>query len=255
MEVYWFEQTEADLPAGNDWLHANETVHMDTLRFAKRRNDWRLGRWTAKKALALCLNIPASSQDLASIEIRPAPSGAPEVFFENKPAAATISISHRAGTAACAVTLSSGILGCDLELIEPRSGAFLADYFTTEEQSLVAGAPAGDRSRLLALLWSAKESTLKALCTGLRLDTRSVIVGVIGGQPAESEDARWPVGDQDCLVRSTHLFEGWRPLQVRRSEGVLFYGWWLLTDALVRTVVGLPPLEPPILLTSAPCPN
>ena len=67
-------------------------------------------------------------------------------------------------------------MGCDLEMIEPRSDAFVADYFTVEEQALVARASAADRSRLLALLWSAKESALKALRAGLRLDTRCVIV-------------------------------------------------------------------------------
>ena len=63
-------------------------------------------------------------------------------------------------------------LGCDLEVIEPRSEEFVADYFTTEEQKMVSQAPIADRSKLLALLWSAKESALKALREGLRFDTR-----------------------------------------------------------------------------------
>jgi 4'-phosphopantetheinyl transferase len=152
MQVYWLEQTEADLPAGNDWLSASEAARLRTFRFAKRRNDWRLGRWTAKSAVAHFLKVPADPQVLASLEIRSAPSGAPEVFFQNNPAAVAISLSHRAGIAACAVTGSNGVLGCDLEIIEPRSDAFLTDYFTTEEQSFVVGNCAGDRSLLLALL-------------------------------------------------------------------------------------------------------
>ncbi len=41
----------------------------------------------------------------------------------------------------------SGVeLGCDLEVIEPRSEAFLSDYFTAEEQALVARAHATDRA-------------------------------------------------------------------------------------------------------------
>ena len=97
MEVYWLEQSEADLPMADDWLSSSEADRLSKLRFAKRRSDWKLGRWTAKNALALYflyLKLPVDPQVLASIEIRPAPSGAPEAFFQNKPAAATISLSH-----------------------------------------------------------------------------------------------------------------------------------------------------------------
>jgi len=255
MEVYWLEQTEADLPEGDDWLSPSETARLSTMRFAKRRNDWRLGRWTAKSTLALYLNVSADPRVLASIEIRPASSGAPEAFFQDKPAAARISLSHRAGIAACAVTRSTGVLGCDLEIIEPRTDAFLTDYFTAEEQSFVAGASARDRSRLLALLWSAKESTLKALRTGLRLDTRSVVVGLFGMLAGEREDAKGGAGDRARLVRSSDGIDEWRPLQVRHGESQIFNGWWNHTRDLMRTVVAHPSSKPPILLARAPCFN
>ena len=50
----------------------------------------------------------------------------------------TISLSHRSGAAICAVAPAGVDLGCDLEVIEPRSEAFVADYFTVDEQALVA---------------------------------------------------------------------------------------------------------------------
>ena len=133
----------------------------------------KLGRWTAKHAVAACLQLPADLPSLASIEVRPGPSGAPETFLGNKWAPVTISLSHRAGRAVCAVAPDGGALGCDLEVIEPHSDAFIADYFATEEQALVARAAPADRPGLVTLLWSAKESALKALRAGLRLDTRS----------------------------------------------------------------------------------
>jgi 4'-phosphopantetheinyl transferase len=176
MDVYWLEQAEADVPSTNDWLSASEVDRLNGMRFTKRRADWRLGRWTAKRALAVSLNLPAHAQALAEIEIRAAPDGAPEVFFANNPGSVTVSLSHRAGTAVCAVALSGAALGCDLEMIEARTEGFVADYFTTEEQGLVARAFAPDRPQLCTLLWSAKESALKALRAGLRLDTRSVVV-------------------------------------------------------------------------------
>jgi 4'-phosphopantetheinyl transferase len=227
MNVYWLEQTEADVPAENDWLSASEAACLKGMRFAKRRADWRLGRWTAKRALAVCLQVPGHPHVLAKIEIRPAPSGAPEAFFANQPVAVTISLSHRAGTAMCAIGLSGVDLGCDLEVIEPRSDAFVADYFTAKEQALVARAPATDRSRLLALLWSGKESALKALHTGLRVDTRCVIVSPV-----------------EALVD----LNGWSPLQVRYSAGRVFDGWWQRKDNMLRTLVGDPPPDSPITL-------
>lgn len=226
MDVYWLEQNEMDAPADNDWLSESEILCLNRLRFAKRHNDWRLGRWTAKRALALRLRLPALPQILAKIEIRPTPSGAPVLFFEDKPAAVTISLSHRNGKAICAVTPPSVELGCDLELIEPHSDAFIADYFTAEEQLLIAQASAADRSRLLTLLWSAKESALKALHVGLRLDTRLVIVR---------------------LVEAFHL-DGWSPLRVRYAESRVFHGWWRCTNGTVRTLVANPSPDLPILL-------
>ena len=228
MDIYWLEQNEADVPPENSWLGANEAVCLNRLRFAKRRTDWRLGRWTAKRALAGWLNLPGDYQGLAEIEIRPAPSGAPEVFLANQPAEVTMSLSHRDGVAICAVAPSGVALGCDLEVIELRSDVFVADYFTTEEQALVGKASADDRSLLLAMLWSAKESTLKALRTGLRLDTRAVTVSL-------AEALR---GRNDT----------WRPLQARHADGQIFHGWWQQTGNLIKTLVAAPAPLAPILL-------
>jgi 4'-phosphopantetheinyl transferase len=229
LDVYWLEQSEADVPKEDDWLSASEAVRLKSMRFAKRRADWRLGRWTAKRALALSLNMPRHPKALAGIEIRPAQSGAPEVFLANQPAWVTVSLSHRGGSAVCAVALSGAALGCDLEIIEPRSDAFMADYFTAEEQAWVAQESVADRSRLLALLWSGKESALKALREGLRLDTRCVTVSLV--EAPQSGDAN-----------------GWRPLHVRYGDGQTFHGWWQHTGDLLRTLVAAPPPGPPILL-------
>jgi len=227
MEVHWLEQTEADVPAENAWLSAGEIARLNGMRFAKRRNDWRLGRWTAKRALASYLNLPARPGVLNRIEIRPASSGAPEGFLADKPAALTVSLSHGAGRAFCAVAPAGLELGCDLEVIEPRSEAFLSDYFTAEEQALVARAPATDRARLSTLLWSGKESALKALHTGLRLDTRNVIVS-----PDDASFAN----------------NGWSRLQVRYG-GRIFHGWWQHIDNIMRTVVANSLPDSPIPLT------
>jgi len=239
METHWLEQTEADLPSHGDWLSADEAVLLSHLRFTKRRADWRLGRWTAKCAVAACLNLPGDPRPLREIEVRPAPSGAPQVFVRNRFAAVTISISHRAGVAVCAIVMGGAQLGCDLELIEPRDGSFVADYFTSEEQELISRAPQADQPRLVTLLWSAKESTLKALRQGLRVDTRCVAV---------TFDAQTDHENAAGGLRQYSEVDRWRPLQVRHAEGEIFHGWWQSTGLLVRTLVGSPSPLPPLFL-------
>jgi 4'-phosphopantetheinyl transferase len=226
MDVHWLEQASADLPAADDWLCAGEAVRLSGMRFAKRRADWRLGRWTAKRAVSIYLDLPADPQSLARIEIRPAASGAPEVFLGDDPAPVTISISHRAAVAACAVAGLAAMLGCDLEIVEPRSDAFAGDYFTAPEQELLAQASPADRLRLLALLWSAKESVLKALRLGLRIDTRFVAVDPFVAQVSGGSD--------------------WRPLRAHH-DGLIFHGWWRQTGDLVRTMVAAPPPARPLV--------
>ncbi len=232
MKVFWLEQTQTDVPSENNWLADSEAVNLDALRFTKRRSEWRLGRWTAKCALAAYLNMPQDLRSFQRIEIRPASDGAPEVFVGNVPGAATISLSHRSGGAACSVAAAGVSIGCDLELVEPRSSGFVADFFTVEERARVASMSSIKRDRLVTLIWSAKESALKSLRTGLRLDTRSVIVDAFADSCGPSE---------------------WSPLSVRHSDaggavGRIFSGWWQCANGMVRTVVADPIPDSPILL-------
>lgn len=251
MDVFWLEQTLADVPPGEDWLSVEEVASLRDLRVLKRRADWRLGRWTAKNALAICWGYPTEEKALRDIEIRAATSGVPEVFFRNEPSTATISLSHRAGTGACSVALSHVLLGCDLEWIEPHSDGFAADYFTLEEQALVAKTNVADRFKLLSLLWSGKESALKALGAGLRLDTRSVIVSVqsMGGSQRDNE---YSLTRSLSSSRSDNIT--WSPLEARSTNGQIFYGWWSQSGSLLRTVVSAPRSHPPVFLARECCP-
>ena len=249
MDVFWLEQSDADLPAGDDWLTARERATLNAMRFPKRRADWRLGRWTAKRALSAYLSLLDYHQALTNIEIRPAASGAPEAFIANRPASAAISLSHCNGNAVCLVAPSGTALGCDLELVEPRSDGFVADYFTAEEQELIAQASAADRSCLPTLLWSAKESALKALHQGLRLDTRSVTVSLSEGTTTSKSDRETAAANPDSALGQ--CFSVWRPLEVRCTNGDFFRGWWQKTGNLLRTLVAAPAPSSPIVLKAA----
>lgn len=222
---YWLEQTEADVPVGDEWLSAGEHSRLSSLRFAKRRTDWRLGRWTAKRALASCLELPTDSHSLQAVEIRALPSGAPEVFLFKQRANVSVSLSHRAGHGLCVVALSEAALGCDLELVEPREPSFVTDFFTTNEQELLNEVSADQHSMLATLMWSAKESALKAMRVGLRLDTASLEVSFAH----DALEPREHAGHDDRAV--------WCPLSVRCREGQILRGWWRCANDMVRTVV------------------
>ncbi len=225
--VYTLTRTEDDLPNDDAWLAPEEAAVLAGLRFPKRRAEWRLGRYAAKQALVACLAGASAWPALSSIAIRAAEDGAPEVFVDGNPAPFTLSISHSGGQAFCAVAPGSVALGCDLEKIEPRSPAFVSDYFTTEEKALVEGAAEGDRAWVANLIWSAKESALKALREGLRLDTRSVVV--------------------DCPAPQKTT--AWRPLVVFFGEQRQpFYGWYRVDGGFVQTVTMRPPPAFPVAL-------
>ena len=228
MEVLWLEQSLADVSGDDLWLSESERLRCNSLRVPKRRADWRLGRWTAKHAVASYLEIPHSFAALATIEIRSHPSGAPEVYSNDRPARVCVSISHSAGVAACAVCRAGIAVGCDLEHVEPRDPAFTADYFTTDEQELISRVGESERDFLTTLLWSTKESALKTLGTGLRLDTRCV-AGKIGKGASSIADA-------------------WAPLCVCCPDDQVLLGWWRCSAKLVRSIVTDPSSAPPIVL-------
>ena len=232
-EVYWLQQTETDVPAHADWLSTREAECLGRMRFAKRRSDWRLGRWTSKVAIATYLRMPLDPETMATIELRPCPTGAPEVFLADRLAALNLSLSHRDGVSISVVTSLATAVGCDLERIEPRSPAFADDYFTAEEHDLVMRSVPADRPRLLTLLWSAKESVLKAMRTGLRLDTRSLAVS-------------FPKAANVDLMPRT--FGAWLPLLVHANEGEVFRGWWQQSTPYITTVAAASPFAPPIPL-------
>ncbi len=226
MDIYWLRQSESDTPVANDWLHASELARLVTLRIPKRRTDWRLGRWAAKCAVSAFLDMPRDYGSLAEIEIRAADSGMPEAFLSGHMAPLTVSLSHRGGVAMCAVCGMGAAIGCDLELIEARSDEFIADYFTTAEQELLAHSFPEDRWRLAAVLWSGKESVLKALKQGLRVDPRSI----------------------EVLPEATgSASRGWLGLAVNYVGPKVLRGCWKQDNGLVMTLVS--DLPAPTVLT------
>ena len=219
----------SSVPPSQQWLAPAEVARLTTLRFAKRRTELRLGRWTAKLAIAAVLGL--DHELLARIEVRPAPTGAPLPFVAGRPAPIAISMTDRADWAVCAVAPPELAVGCDLELVEPRTDAFVRDWFTPAERDAVFAARTEQQRQVLAnLVWSAKESALKVLRTGRRRDTRSVEVDVVD-----------PAGDA-----------GWARLVVRAREGPVFPGWWRRYGDFLLTVAADAEHDPPLCLEQPP---
>jgi len=219
--IGWLAQGEPDVPDDADWLSAREAASANGIRFTKRRSEYLLRRWVGKRAVAVATGLPVDPASLARVEIANRPGGAPYVLVDGEPAELGISLSDRAGWAVALVGPTGGRVGCDLELVEPRSDGFVGDFLTADEQAYVAGR--ADRDAVVNLMWSAKESALKVLGVGLRRDTRSVEVAL--GPAAAS---------------------GWGPLEVRTTASV-FPGWWRREGVFLLTVAAdraLPSPEP-----------
>jgi len=172
-----------------DWLSPAEAAALSRLRFPERRTKWLAGRWAAKSLLAVELGpLP-----LPEIVILNEESGAPYAEVRGR-RFDRFSISHRGNFGFCAVTGEEAVsLGADLELIEPRDRALVRQFFTEDEQRAVAASP----SPILAInrIWSVKEAAMKALRTGLRIDTRDVLAG-------------------DDLPPAPDTPQGWTPLRI-----------------------------------------
>lgn len=173
-QVSYTTQSRQQLPADLDWLTPGERERLEGFRFDKRRRDWLLGRWAAKIALLGISGL--SKRDIQRVEINSAPNGAPLPRLDGKPYRGALSLSHSHELAFSAVSRGAHALGCDIELVEPRSEVFVETWFTEAERVRVEEASPSSRDSLVTMIWSAKESTLKALQTGLQVDTRSVEV-------------------------------------------------------------------------------
>ena len=210
--LFWLTQNSSDLPDDENWLSGGERDILAGLRFPKRRNDWLLGRWTAKRAI--CAYQSRKDAILSSLEIRAAADGAPEVFCDGEAGGISLSISHSEDQGFCAVSLPGCSIGCDLERMVAHEDPFTEDYFTPEEIAFCKNAPA-ENALIVNLVWSAKESMLKALRQGLRRDTRSVRI---------HPDLRGPEGSWNT----------WTGLCLESSRN--FWGWWRSCNGYIYTL-------------------
>jgi len=231
--IYWTLVQDGQMPVdyAENFLSEREMYKLSSLRFPKRRDEWLLGRWAAK---SLVQSIsPYRGYTLDELEIRNTKNGAP---FIQQPDGAVLadclSISHSHRQAVCALSLGQNFnIGADLEKIEVRTDEFVADYFTAMERETISSLPNEIRQTAVNLIWSMKESMLKALGVGLNWDSRKVEVREIEGLfPLTSSAGKWQkaqIGDFQKPQRQ-------------------WAGWWQCRKNFVITLVGFTggPVEP-----------
>lgn len=236
MDPHWLAASEAQVPEGTAWLGPWERERLARMRYTKRRIEFLTSRHAAKLAVLRATGRPDGR--LSDVEIRHRPGGAPMALLDGVEPDLSISMTDRSGWAACLTTSAPVAVGVDLEVVEPRSEAFVRDYFTAAEQRLVNAVGHGQGADLTAnLVWSAKESALKVLRVGLRRDTRSVEVR-FACHPADTPADPSAGG-------------GWRPLSVHAAEGRVFPGWWHRFGDFLLTVAAEEPLPAPRGLVDA----
>jgi 4'-phosphopantetheinyl transferase len=153
---------EPELRAGmapvDAWLTPSERARLQSLGTAARRDTFLAGRWLARRAVQRWLGRDV----LPALDV--APSGACRVAGGD---AVFVSISHSAGSVACAVAAVP--VGVDIEsLRRPRDalGVAQAVHSAAQREALLA---LPDEARAVAFLelWTLKEAWLKARGQGL----------------------------------------------------------------------------------------
>ena len=219
-QIRWLVQTTEACPdlelgiAPTELLTPAEAAQFGALKIPKRRHDWLLGRWTARRLLRAAL------PDSEAYSVLAGPDGAPVLTAANgyTHPSISLSISHSHDRAFCALVNAPGwTIGADVERIEPHTSGFISDFFTEAEQAQIRRAPAMARTRLVVAMWSAKEAALKALHLGLTVDTRSL----------------------SCLIDPIHKADGWAHFEIvwHTAPAPSLVGWWHTAGDFVLSLV------------------
>lgn len=153
---------EAELWVGmagpGDWLTASETARLHAFGSAARRDTFLAGRWLARRAVQRWLGADRPpALDVAD-------SGACRVADRSD---VFVSISHSAGTVACAV---AGVpVGVDLEDLARRRDhlALATTVHSPAQRAQLTALPADARALSFLQAWTIKEAWLKARGRGL----------------------------------------------------------------------------------------
>ena len=184
--IFWKYQHMQEIPEDLSWLSESELEQYQKFRFPKRQKDWLSGRFVGK-SLIKSVFFEANSSPLNHLSIQNEPEGAPFIQFNQNRLHGSLTLTHRNSYAAAAWCEGEDVsIGIDLEEIEYKSTGFIMDYFSEDEAKELLTLPKANRDLAASLFWSGKEAILKALKTGLRIDTRKMIFEIPEIQLKES---------------------------------------------------------------------
>ena len=210
--IYISYKTLEEVPNELIWLHPQELLVYGKFKIQKRKNDWLLGRWTAKSLFSSNFDINLS---LKQIEIRANTNRAPDIFVNNRLLQWVVSISHSHSRSLCALANQGEGIGCDIEKIEQRNPSFIRDYYTAKEKEYINHYRNQDQINFVNLLWSAKESVMKVLRLGLSIHPKKIE-----------------------LFESEFGNAVWNKMQMKYLKtGQKFFGQWKIEDGFVFVVM------------------
>lgn len=223
-------------------LTSGERVQYDRFQFEKRRHDWLIGRIVAKRLIARMVRERfGGDPPLSALAIGTGPTGAPipvnaavrglVSFQPGDRLPLELSISHSHGAAFAAAfwhphaTTPGARIGADLEWLERRPPDLFDDYFTDEERRYCSECEE-ERDARATVIWSGKESALKAAGLGLTLDTRAVTCLPGAG----------------TVALRLEPFAAWQPLAIATAPPLSSsiddaVGCWRIDDGFAFTVV------------------
>ena len=245
------------------FLNPVEASELAGMRFPKRRGEWLHGRRAAKTLLQKC--HPACAQvSLSEIVIANEPTRAPYAALANgMRLPGSLSITHSGPLAAAALALAPHLrVGIDLEKIETRPAGFFEAYFTAGENAYLRSCPAESEAETLTLLWSAKESVLKALRTGLAQDTLRVEIDLVEASPTlgrttqknqkmvgsksnPPDEARNEKGEDEAAGSWQRFGIGGAAVAASTagSESWAWSGWWQVYQGYILTLAAAGPAD------------
>ncbi|MCC7532014.1 MAG: polyketide synthase dehydratase domain-containing protein [Candidatus Melainabacteria bacterium] len=148
----------------------------DSITRRERKREWLLGRIAAKDAMRRLyqktLNNPLPPLELS---ILPSQNGAPFVqshLLQSQGITTQISITHKDGYAVALARFAQGNAstlgyGIDYEPYSVREDGIERLMLNEEETHFISGASPEERNQILTRIWAAKESSAKALGTGI----------------------------------------------------------------------------------------
>jgi 4'-phosphopantetheinyl transferase len=206
------EQEEVDLEAAWSTLDLEERARAERFHLARDRTSYVVAHGLLRAAVGHYTNTPPSA-----LRFERTADGRPELDRTHSAGSSVrFSLAHTRGLVGCAVT-SGADVGFDVEV--PRSPAPMevaAQYFSSRERAQLESLTPAEQADRFHMLWTLKESYLKALGVGLMRDLGSFDVTPTADGGAELLSRTAPGDDQrPWTLRWWRLGEHWMALSVQ----------------------------------------